>query len=72
MIGLTDRIRLRPLVAGRNGDWMYLSSEEAPMHLVDDTIEDTWIPSGGEPIVFQLKEAAGSERKPRSKWAARA
>ena len=63
MIGLTDRIRLRPLVAGRNKDWMYLSSEEAPMHLVDDVIEDTWIPSGGEPIVFQLKEASGSQKK---------
>jgi glutamate synthase domain-containing protein 1 len=63
MIGLTDRIRLRPLVAGRNGDWMYLSSEEAPMHLVDDAIEDTWIPSGGEPIVFQLKEASGGLKK---------
>jgi glutamate synthase domain-containing protein 1 len=57
MIGLTDRIRLRPLVAGRNGDWMYLSSEEAPMHLVDDTLADTWIPSGGEPIIFELEEA---------------
>jgi glutamate synthase domain-containing protein 1 len=53
MIGLTDRIRLRPLVAGRNGDWAYLSSEEAPMHLVDNTLKDTWIPSGGQPIIFQ-------------------
>ncbi len=58
MIGLTDRIRLRPLVAGRNGDWMYLSSEEAPMHLVDGTLKETWIPSGGEPIIFQLNEPA--------------
>jgi len=58
MIGLTDRIRLRPLVAASNGDWMYLSSEEAPMHLVDDTLEHTWIPSGGEPIIFALKETA--------------
>jgi len=28
------------------------------MHLVDDTLHDTWIPSGGEPIVFELKAAA--------------
>ncbi len=60
MIGLTDRIRLRPLVAARNGDWMYLSSEEAPMHLVDDALEDTWIPSGGEAIIFELG-SAGAE-----------
>lgn len=58
MIGLTDRIRLRPLVAGRNGDFVYISSEEAPMHLVDDTLEDTWIPQGGEPIVAELLEEA--------------
>lgn len=73
MIGLTDRIRLRPLVAGRNGDWMYLSSEEAPMHLVDGSIEDTWIPSGGEPIIFQLKETSASrEREKASSGAAKA
>ncbi len=56
MIGLTDRIRLRPLVAGRNGDFMYISSEEAPMHLVDDTLRDTWIPQGGVPIVAEMEE----------------
>ncbi len=56
MIGLTDRIRLRPLVAGRNGDFMYISSEEAPIHLVDDTLRETWIPQGGEPIVAELEE----------------
>lgn len=56
MIGLTDRIRLRPLVAGRSGDFMYISSEEAPMHLVDDSLRETWIPQGGEPIVAELEE----------------
>ena len=56
MIGLTDRIRLRPLVAGSNGDFRYISSEEAPMHLIDDSIRDTWIPRGGEPIVAELEE----------------
>ncbi|MEW6555337.1 MAG: glutamine amidotransferase family protein [Actinomycetota bacterium] len=63
MVGLTDRIRLRPLVAGRNGEWMYLSSEEAPMHLVDDAIDDTWIPSGGEPIIFQLEKTDASRER---------
>jgi len=73
MIGLTDRIRLRPLVAGRNGDWMYLSSEEAPMHLIDGTLKDTWIPSGGEPIIFQLKEASpGKENEKALSGAGRA
>jgi len=34
MIGLTDRIKLRPMVAGTNGDYSYLSSEESAMRLV--------------------------------------
>jgi glutamate synthase domain-containing protein 1 len=67
MIGLTDRIRLRPLVAGKNGDMMYISSEEAPMHLVDEGVEETWIPQGGVPIIANLRRdrgamAASSER----------
>lgn len=61
MIGLTDRIRLRPLVAGGNGDFRYISSEEAPMHLIDDTIRDTWIPHGGQVVVAELEEEAPVE-----------
>ncbi len=59
MIGLTDRIRLRPLVAGRAGKMMYISSEEAPMHLIEDGLERTWIPSGGEPIVAEMEVGTG-------------
>ncbi len=55
MIGLTDRIRLRPLVVGESGPIRYISSEEAPMHLVDDHITNTWIPRGGEPIIAELE-----------------
>jgi glutamate synthase domain-containing protein 1 len=62
MIGLTDRIRLRPLVAGRNGDFIYISSEEAPMHLVDDALEETWIPHGGVPVVAELIKPAAEEK----------
>ena len=55
MIGLGDRIRLRPLVAGIKGDTLYLSSEEAPMRLVCPELDLTWIPKGGEPIVGRLE-----------------
>ncbi len=64
MIGLTDRIRLRPLVAGTRGNMVYISSEEAPMHLVDDSIEHTWIPQGGVPIVAELKKKKIVEEPP--------
>ena len=55
MIGLGDRIRLRPLVAGMKGDVLYLSSEEAPMRLICPDLDHSWIPKGGEPIVGRLE-----------------
>ncbi len=54
MIGLTDRIKLRPLVAGARGDFLYLSSEEAAMRLVSPMLDRFWYPRGGEPVVGKL------------------
>jgi glutamate synthase domain-containing protein 1 len=54
MVGLTDRIRLRPLVAGIKGSVLYLSSEESAIRLVAPDINETWIPLGGEPIIGSL------------------
>jgi glutamate synthase domain-containing protein 1 len=54
MIGLTDRIKLRPLTAGIKGDMLYLSSEESAIRLVCPELDRTWIPMGGEPIVGRL------------------
>ncbi|MBI4216846.1 MAG: glutamine amidotransferase family protein [Chloroflexi bacterium] len=55
MIGLTDRIRLRPLTAATRGDMLYLSSEESAIRLVSPKLDRAWIPMGGEPIVGRLK-----------------
>ncbi len=55
MIGLTDRIRLRPLTVGTKGDILYLSSEESAIRLICPDLDKAWIPSGGEPIVGRLK-----------------
>ena len=55
MIGLTDRIKLRPMVAGSNGDYTYLSSEESAMRLVSPSLDRFWCPRGGEPVVARLK-----------------
>lgn len=54
MIGLTDRIRLRPLTVGVKGDRLYLSSEESAMRLICPDLDRAWIPMGGEPIVGTL------------------
>ena len=57
MIGLTDRIRLRPLTVGAKGDMRYLSSEESAIRLVCPDLDRSWIPTGGEPVVIRLKTA---------------
>ncbi len=55
LIGLTDRIRLRPLTVGVKGDRLYLSSEEASIRLICPDLDKAWIPVGGEPIIGRLK-----------------
>jgi glutamate synthase domain-containing protein 1 len=43
------------MVAGTNGDYMYLSSEESAMRLVSPELDKFWCPRGGEPVVARLK-----------------
>jgi glutamate synthase domain-containing protein 1 len=64
MIGLTDRIRLRPLTAAVGGDRLYLSSEEAPIRLVSPQLDRVWTPLGGEPIVGRLGMSLQVEEPP--------
>ena len=54
MMGITDRIRLRPLTAAVDNNRLYLSSEEAPIRLVCPRPQRVWTPVGGEPIVGRL------------------
>ncbi|MDP2949805.1 MAG: glutamine amidotransferase family protein, partial [Chloroflexota bacterium] len=61
MIGLTDRIRLRPLTAATKGDVLFLSSEESAIRLVCPELDRAWIPMGGEPIVGSLKSPLGKK-----------
>ncbi len=56
MVGLTDRIRLRPLTVGEKGDMLYLSSEESAIRLISPELDKAWIPTGGQPVIGKLKE----------------
>ncbi len=64
MIGLTDRIRLRPLTAAIGDDRLYLSSEEASIRLVCPQPQRVWTPVGGEPIVGRLGVPLQVEKTP--------
>jgi len=59
MIGLTDRIRLRPLTVGTKDSMLYLSSEESAIRLICPELDRAWIPMGGEPVVGNLKNPIG-------------
>lgn len=59
MIGLTDRIRLRPLSVGEKGTIMFLSSEESAIRLVCPNVDRVWIPTGGQPVIGSLERPLG-------------
>jgi glutamate synthase domain-containing protein 1 len=64
MIGLTDRIRLRPLTVGEKGAMLYLSSEESAIRLIAPDLDKAWMPMGGQPVVGRLKSGAKKQRVP--------
>ncbi|MEM0456808.1 MAG: glutamine amidotransferase family protein [Nitrososphaerota archaeon] len=55
MIGLVDRIKLRPLTAAMKGNFFYLSSEEAAIRVVQPTLDNVWNLHGGEIVVGMVK-----------------
>jgi glutamate synthase domain-containing protein 1 len=56
MVGLTDRLRLRPIVAAVKESRLYVSSEEASIRLVQQDLDRVWSPVGGEPVIGRLGE----------------
>jgi glutamate synthase domain-containing protein 1 len=56
LIGLNDRIKLRPLVAARRDNTLYIASEEAGIREICPSPEKVWSPKAGEPIMGWLKE----------------
>lgn len=55
MVGFTDRIKSRPMVAGERGDRLYISSEEAAIRTLDPLVERIWMPRAGEPVIGRVK-----------------
>jgi glutamate synthase domain-containing protein 1 len=62
MVGLTDRIRLRPLTVGEKGSMLYLSSEESAIRLISPELDSVWTPAGGEPVIGRLGSPLPSQK----------
>jgi glutamate synthase domain-containing protein 1 len=59
MVGLNDRIKLRPLVAARAQDFLYISSEECAIREVCPLPDKVWMPEAGEPVIGLLRSENG-------------
>jgi glutamate synthase domain-containing protein 1 len=55
MVGLSDRLKLRPLVAATNGERCYIGSEEAAVWAADGAPETAWPIDAGKPVVFNMQ-----------------
>ncbi len=58
MVGVNDRIKLRPMVAARKDDFLYLASEEAAVRAMCPHPDVVWSPRAGEPVIGRLGQEA--------------
>lgn len=56
MFGLNDRTKLRPMVAAKKEDMLYVASEEAAIRVVCAEPEKIWHAEGGIPVVGMLQD----------------
>ena len=58
MVALNDRIKLRPLVAARQGSRLMVASEESSIREVLDAPDEVWAPRAGEPVIARVQGAS--------------
>jgi glutamate synthase domain-containing protein 1 len=61
MFGLNDRIKLRPMVAARGNNTLYIASEEAAIRAICPHPDAVWAPRAGEPVVGEVGKVRESE-----------
>ena len=60
LMALNDRLKLRSMVVGEKEDKVFIASEEAAIRTMEPDAEHIWAPTGGEPVIIQVKEGAWS------------
>ncbi|MCM8759422.1 MAG: glutamine amidotransferase family protein [Candidatus Omnitrophica bacterium] len=56
LIGMNDRLKLRPLVAASKDDFVFVASEESAIRKICPHPERVWMPEAGKPIIVHLQE----------------
>jgi len=64
MIALNDRIKLRPMAAAREGEMLYVASEEAAIRAVCPAPDVLWHARGGVPIIGEFGKVRGLGPRP--------
>lgn len=59
MVGLNDRIKLRPLVAAEKGETLYVCNEESGIREIASP-DKVWMPTAGEPVIGLLEPERSS------------
>lgn len=54
LVGINDRIKLRPLVAATKDDLVYMASEESAIRAICPSPDKVWTPRAGEPVIVEL------------------
>lgn len=54
MIGLNDRIKLRPMTAARKDDMLYMASEESAIREIAPDLDQVWSPKAGTAVIGTL------------------
>ena len=56
LVGINDRIKLRPLVAAVKGDNTYMASEESAIREICPNPDKVWSPRAGDPVIVELED----------------
>lgn len=59
MMGLNDRVKLRPLVVAEKGDRVFMSSEESSIREVCRDLDRVWAPKAGQPVIIDYLPQEG-------------
>ena len=63
LVGLNDRVKLRPLYAAKKGDVYYMASEEAAIRVICPDPEKVWAPKAGEPVIVEMQPGSIPNQK---------
>ncbi len=55
LVGLNDRIKLRPLIVAEKGDEVFMASEDCSIRSVCPNPDKLWAPKAGEPVIVELE-----------------